>query len=132
LCYHISPGKCCLLAKLPPDVGLDPKITLAELHLHEFDLYRVSNVGGEVAQQLGRSVRRILENKIADANQKLPDKLNRQIAKKKDKLQFSMHDLVKSKWSEMAKHVKQEASGSDQESDRHKLPVEPILLRPDR
>ncbi len=98
-------GMTLNLTKLPPDVALDPKVDAATLELHEFKLYRVSDVGGEVAQQLGRTVRTFLDSKIDDGNQKLPTKINKQIAKKQDRLRFSMHDLVVSKWSDLAKYV---------------------------
>jgi hypothetical protein len=81
-------------------------------------LYRVSDVGGEVAQQLGRAVRRVLEDKIAETNQKLPDKLNRQIDKKKDNLRLSVHDLVSSKWSDLAKYASKRAAEASQTSDK--------------
>jgi len=105
------------VTKLPPDVSLNAHVTAADIKLEEFDLYRVSDVGGEVAQQLGRAVRRILDDKIADTNQKLPDKLNRQIEKKKDRLRFSVHDLVSSKWSELAEFAAKQAKATAETSN---------------
>jgi hypothetical protein len=92
--------------KLPPDVRLDPVVHEASLHLDQLKLYRVSDVGGEIAQQLGRGVRQVVERKIADSNEKLADKINRQLAKKKDRLRLSLQDLLASKWADLAKHVK--------------------------
>ncbi len=106
------------VSKFPPDVIVDANVSQADLRLDEFQLHRVSDVGGEFAQQLGRGVRKILEEKIKDGNQKLAAKLNRQIEKKKDKLRFSMHDLLKSKWSKLAKHVdKEQASDGKDNTD---------------
>ncbi len=101
------------VSKLPPDVQLQPTVTAADVELHEFKLYKVSDVGGEIAQQLGRTVQGMLENKIAESNHKLPDKINRQIAKKEDDLRFSMQDLLASKWAELAKHAKQQSEPND-------------------
>jgi len=111
LTLHIrgTVGLAFNVTKLPPDVSLDAHVTAADIKLEEFDLYRVSDVGGEIAQQLGRAVRRILDDKIVETNQKLPDKLNRQIEKKKERLRFSIHDLVSSKWSELAEFAAKQA-----------------------
>lgn len=111
------------VAKLPPDVLVDPMVTSAEVQLEEFDLYRVSDVGGEVAQQLGRGVRNLLNKKIEEQNQKLAGKLNRQIDKKRDRLRFSMSDLVKSKWSKMSKFIKKERAERKAASGKNQPPV---------
>ncbi len=84
--------------KLPPDLVLAPKVNAAEARLETFRLDRISKVDGSLAEEIGRSMRRVVQDKLADDNPKLADKLNRQIAKNQDKLRLSLHDALRSKW----------------------------------
>ncbi|MBW3600721.1 MAG: hypothetical protein KY475_26085, partial [Planctomycetes bacterium] len=84
--------------KLPPDLVLAPKVNAADLVIEEFHIDRVSKVGGDVAEEIGREIRRSLEEKLAEDRTDLADKLNRQIAKNEDKLRLSLHDALASKW----------------------------------
>ena len=86
------------ISKLPPDVELDPKVTKAELELVEFRLNRVGNIGGEVAQQLAKGVKHVLDDQIVKKRQKLVSKMNRQIDKRRDKLKLSLADYAAAKW----------------------------------
>ena len=92
---------------LPPDVILQPEITDATLTLRRFEMNRISKVGGDVAEELGRGLRKVLEKKIEDKRPKIVKKINAKIAKSEDKLRFSMHDFFAEKFS---------AEESDQET----------------
>ena len=85
-------------SKLPPDVLLDPVVTAADLQLVEFEVERISDISGPVAEGLGRGIREILEDRLAKDRPKLVAKINRQIDKKRDKLRLSFQDLLTSKW----------------------------------
>lgn len=90
---------------LPPDLYLEPVIDRAKLTVNDFRIKRVSKVGGEFAQQLGRGVRQILNGKIEEYQTKLVDKMNKSIAKKKGKLKLSIADLVDSEWSKFEEYL---------------------------
>lgn len=96
------------VTKFPPDVILAPHVSDADLRLDEFKVYRVSDVGGEAAQQLGRGIRKIVVDKIEQSEAKLPEKLNRQIEKKQDRLRLSLRDLMASQWRDLAKYVQKD------------------------
>ena len=91
--------------KLPPDVLLAPEVVAADVRLLRFHLQDVSDVGGTIAKELGYGVREMLEDKIAAERRRLPEKINRQIDKNRDKLRISLVDLSKSQWSELTKFV---------------------------
>jgi hypothetical protein len=84
-------------SKLPPDVVLDPRVDNAKLEIVEFRLKDVSRLGGTLSKQLGKGVRKVLEDRIVDEPEKLVAKINRQIDKERDDLRFSLYDLIKSK-----------------------------------
>lgn len=87
---------------LPPDFLLEPKVDSAKLIVNEFRVLRVSKAGGEIAQQVGRGARKILDGKIEEQEIKLVAKMNKSIAKKKDELRLSVKELIDSEWSKIA------------------------------
>jgi hypothetical protein len=91
--------------KLPPDLVLVPEVVDADLELVEFRLIRVSKAGGELAEQMGKAAQKILEEKIEEKEDKLVQKANAAIAKKKDELRLSVADLMKSKWANLAEKL---------------------------
>ena len=84
--------------KIPPDVILKPHVKNANVELQQFRLNRISKIDGKVARELGRSMRKILEKKIAEKKHKLVAKVNKKIADNQDDLRFSVSDLVAKKW----------------------------------
>lgn len=83
--------------KLPPDVGIRPQVDKAHIELTYYRVRRISQVGGDFAKVLGNGLRKTVDDKIADLNGKLVDKINKQLEKHKDKLSFSAQDWIKSK-----------------------------------
>lgn len=83
--------------KLPPDVILKPKVDTAVIELVHFRVRRISQVGGDFAKALGEGARGVIDHKIAETNEKLVEKINRQIEKQKDKMVFSLQDWLQSK-----------------------------------
>lgn len=88
-------------SKFPPDVLLQPKVRSAKLALLDFEVREVSKARGELAEQLGGGLERILKDKLADYEQKLPEKANKAIAKKQDKLRLSLADLAQTGWQKL-------------------------------
>lgn len=86
------------LSNFPPDLIFAPEITDAKISILNFKLDRVSKVGGEVAQQMGRHAKRELESRIHEKEKKLVQKLNKEITENKEKLRLSISEAVRLKW----------------------------------
>lgn len=85
------------ITKLPPDIQLQPTVTDAEVKLVQFKLQRLSKSGGPIVRELGDGVEKILRRELAQKNERIVDKINRQIKKHEDDLRLSLGDAVKSK-----------------------------------
>ena len=85
-------------SKFPPDVRIEPVANQAVLRLDQFKLNRISRADGPVVEELGDALEKVLRRKLAERNNRLVTKVNRQIEKNQDKLCFSMSDLIKPKW----------------------------------
>jgi hypothetical protein len=81
----------------PPDVHLAPTITEAQLDILDFKLRRLSRADGPLVQSLSNSVREVLEDKLAEDNEKLVAKLNKSIAKQQGKLKLSLAEMMQAK-----------------------------------
>ena len=90
-------------AKFPPDIVFVPRAIGAKLVLDEFRIDRIGKVGGEFAQQVSKGIRSKLDEKIAQKEVKLVDKINRQLSKKQDELRISIADAMQTKWTSSAK-----------------------------
>ena len=84
--------------KFPPDVWLVPEVTRGDLNLTGFQLRRVSKFDDPVIRQLSDSVHKLLRAKIEERRDRLPEKINRQIARNEDKLRLSITDFTIQKW----------------------------------
>ena len=87
----------------PPDLVFAPTVTGADLAVDDFRIDRISKVGGEFAQQITKMIRKELDKKIVEKENKLVSKINRQLEKKKDDLRLSIADAVKSRFASQAK-----------------------------
>lgn len=85
-------------SQFPPDLVLQPVVLDAKIHVDEFRLNRVSKVGGEFAQQIARRARKELDDKIAEKEKKLVQKINDEIEENRDDLRISTADAVRLKW----------------------------------
>jgi hypothetical protein len=88
--------------KFPPDVSLVPTVTAADAQIAEFELHRVGQFDGPLVKSLSDDTREFLAAELADRRPKLVSSLNKQLAKKQDKLKFSLSDLMKSEWGRYA------------------------------
>jgi len=85
---------------LPPDILLRLVVTSADLQLQEFELRRVSKADGPLVKQAGEIVEEGLQEYLAEHRQKLADKINTQLEKKRDKLRVPLSKLTTSAWGE--------------------------------
>jgi hypothetical protein len=83
--------------RIPPDIRIKPHVDSARVDISYFRVKRISQLGGPMAAQLGNGLRHALEEKLEDSNEKLPDKMNRQLEKHSDRMLFSTQDWLKSK-----------------------------------
>ena len=98
LTIGLSLGTGLDLSELPPAVVFDPHVHAARLELVEFELDRVGQIAGELAELMGAGAEGLLEEKVRDQEGKLVEKLNRAIDKRRAKLRLSLTDLAKSDW----------------------------------
>ena len=83
-------------AEVPPAFVINPKVIKSELHLKEFEVDRVSKIGGDVAEEWGEMIEKVVrEVFLAKQNEKLTGKLNKSIDKHRDDLRLSMSDWLK-------------------------------------
>jgi hypothetical protein len=92
----LAPGK------IPPDVLFDPVVRDASLELVDFRLRRLSDLHGPVVKELGRGLRRILEDQLDDQRPRMVQQINRQIDKNRNSLRLSLHDLLASRFGALA------------------------------
>jgi hypothetical protein len=76
-----------------PSYAVDPKVTAARMNFDDFRVTRVSDVRGSAAHELGILLREAVEVELA--GNKLADKINKAIDKKRDKLILSPDTLFK-------------------------------------
>ena len=83
-------------SEVPPALVIDPRFQQARLHLVEFEVDRVSKLGGDAAEEWGN----LVENVIRDVflkrqNEKLVGTLNKSIDKNRDALRLSITEWFK-------------------------------------
>jgi len=91
------------ITKFPPDLIFDPKATAANIEVEELRIDRISKAGGEFAQQVTKGVRSALDEKIAEKEQKLVEKINKEFEEKKKSMRLSISEAAKNKWASSAK-----------------------------
>jgi hypothetical protein len=85
-------------SEVPPALVIDPKIQQAELFLQQFEVDRVSKIGGDVAEEWGELMESVVRDVfLKKQNEKLVDKLNKAIDKRRGDLRLSLADWF-TKW----------------------------------
>jgi len=82
----------------PPDIQLSPKVTSADLQLQAFELQKLGAADGPLVKQLGELVEEGVQDYLAEHREKLAEKMNKAIDKKRDKLKIPLSKLTTSKW----------------------------------
>lgn len=98
LVAHIAVKMGFDLRTLPPDILLTPRVTRSDLILEDLRLERVGKAEGIFVKQLSSVVEKGLDDYLAEHRDKLTEKMNQQLEKKKDKLRLPLSTLVKSPW----------------------------------
>ncbi|MFO0916337.1 MAG: hypothetical protein U0795_25490 [Pirellulales bacterium] len=87
-------------AHLPPDLVIQPEVRRAELKVPRFEVERISQIHGDVAEELGRQLHKVLNGQLEDLQPKLAERINRQLRKRPDRLRLSLHDWVNDSWQD--------------------------------
>jgi hypothetical protein len=96
----LAPGK------IPPDVLLDPVVRDAKLELVDFRLRRISDLHGPVVQELGKALRKVLDDQLDEQRPRIVQQINRQLDRNRNSLRLSLHDLLASRFGALAaKHL---------------------------
>jgi hypothetical protein len=74
----------------PPVIQLEPVVKKATVALTQFEVHRISQLHGPLAEQLGKGIRGVVDDRLADYSDKLIVKMNQQLEKQKDKLKLSL------------------------------------------
>lgn len=82
------------LTSLPPDVVVDPAVRTANLQIREFHLQRLSRLDGPLVRQLSASVREVLEREIERRQDKLVQRINHQLDKRRDRFHLSLNKTL--------------------------------------
>ena len=88
---------------IPPSVTLKPKVSEANVELHEFKVTRISHMKGPIAKFLGSSLRDLLDRKLQEYDDKLVEKTNKQLDKQKEHFHLSAEKWFASAVEEKAK-----------------------------
>ena len=80
--------------KIPPDVEFRPVVTDASVALRDFEVHRISQIHGPLAELLGKGIREILDHRLEDYREKLVSKMNSEIKKQQGKLKLSLQDWM--------------------------------------
>ena len=76
---------------------IDPRIHEAHLFLDRFEVDRISDIGGDVAEGWGEVIQELLvERLIKKQNERLVDQLNQSIERERDDLRLSLADWFES------------------------------------
>lgn len=80
-------------SEAPPALVVDPRMHEAHLFLDRFEVDRISNIGGDVAEGWGEVIQEVLvERLIKKQNERLVAQLNQSIDKERDDLRISISD----------------------------------------
>ncbi|MEM7314352.1 MAG: hypothetical protein AAF497_14485 [Planctomycetota bacterium] len=122
-------------AKFPPDVIVKPVAESASVQMRDLELLRLSNATGPIVRELGDALEDAAQRKIAEQNDKLVEKLNKEFEKKKDDLRLSLSDLVKNKWlglkPKSKTKSKSKSDGKDAKKSTQPKPESPLKIEDD-
>jgi hypothetical protein len=74
----------------PPEIQFEPQVQRADLQLVQFEVQRISQLHGPLAEELGKGVRQMVDDRLSAYSDKLVLKMNEQLAKQHDKLRLSL------------------------------------------
>ncbi|MDZ4850711.1 MAG: hypothetical protein SGI77_15600 [Pirellulaceae bacterium] len=80
----------------PPEVQFEPVVKDAKVEATHFEVHRISQVSGPLAEQLGKGLRKVVDDRLEDYSEKLVIKMNQQLDKQHDKLKLSLGQEIES------------------------------------
>jgi hypothetical protein len=80
----------------PPEIQFTPVVKDAQVQLVAFEVHRISQVSGPLAEQLGKGIRNVVDERLENYSDKLVTKMNQQLVKQQDKLKVSVGQEIKS------------------------------------
>jgi hypothetical protein len=84
-----------LVHELPPALQLLPEVESAELQMASFQIEEIGHLGGDISEALGDAAETLVRKEIvARQSEKLANRLNRQLTKKRDELKLSLSDWL--------------------------------------
>ena len=88
--------------QFPPDLLLEPRVERAEVRLLYLDVERISKLRGDLAGELGRTLRPLIDREIARRQTEIVPKLNAKLAQghAQGQFRFSLSDWASGKWSQ--------------------------------
>jgi hypothetical protein len=89
------------LSHLPPEVVVDVKVDEADVTIRRFRMRRISQLSGPLVKQLSHEVREVLEDAIAKRQDKMVEKINKQIEKNEEKLRLSLTSVLNTKLGDL-------------------------------
>jgi len=78
----------------PPEMQFSPTVTKATVRLTKMEVDRISQIQGDIAEELGKGLRGFVDDYLRDFDDKLVIKINKQLEKQKDKLRISTSDYL--------------------------------------
>lgn len=84
--------------QFPPDLIVRPQVDRADLQLLSFEMRRIGHASGPLVRSLSNSLEDVLKDKLSENRRKLTESINKQLAKKQDKLRFSPRAAFESEW----------------------------------
>ncbi len=85
-------GLAIVAGRRLPALALHPEVKQARVVIEDFNLHRVGEIEGRVAREMGRGLRRLLEDKLT--SDRITARLNASIARHKDRLILDPSDLI--------------------------------------
>jgi hypothetical protein len=73
----------------PPDMQFVPTVTKATVRLTKMEVDRISQIRGDIAEELGKCLRGFVDEYLREYDDKLVVKINKQLDKQKDKLRVA-------------------------------------------
>jgi hypothetical protein len=78
----------------PPDIQFLPSVTKASVRITKMEVDRISQIRGDIAEELGKGMRGFVDEYLRAYDDKLVVKINKQLDKQKDKLRVSTTDYL--------------------------------------
>lgn len=90
-------------SRFPPDVVFRPRVESAQVTLHQFRLERISHAHGPLVRELGDSLEKLVRERLETENERLAERINRQLDKKQGDIKVSLRDAARYPWLALKK-----------------------------